>query len=40
MILWDVDNIKQQTEPPTRETIERERVRQIEALRAYRRQLL
>ena len=40
MILCDIDNIKQRIDPPTKETIERERVRQLEALRDYRRQLV
>ena len=40
MILSDIDNITQRIDPPTRETIERERARQIEVLRDYRRQLV
>jgi len=40
MILCDIDNIKQQIEPPTKETIEREKARQLDALRDYRRQLV
>ena len=40
MILCDIDNIKQRIDPPTKESIERERTRQLEALRDYRRQLV
>jgi hypothetical protein len=39
MIVYDVDNITEQSDPPTKEVIERDRQRQVEALRAIRRML-
>jgi hypothetical protein len=39
MIVCDIDNITEPIEPPTRESIERDKKRQVEALRAIRRML-
>jgi hypothetical protein len=39
MIVCDIDNFTEQIEPPSKELIERDKQRQIEALRAVRRML-
>jgi hypothetical protein len=39
MIVCDIDNIAEEFETPTKEVIERDKKRQIEALRAIRRAL-